>query len=148
MSSCFGWYLTHPLCMFLCEQRNSTGSENPSDVFRFLVEERTQCCQSRRVRYTQRVDYCIQLPAPIEAATNRGKEDPVRTHVHINCGAALRSHSCLRSEQLAWCWAQVAPAAGRTSRSSSERAQKVLTIKQWLLITVITHFWLDVTIIC
>uniref|UniRef100_A0A7N6BGW2 Ubiquitin carboxyl-terminal hydrolase 13 n=1 Tax=Anabas testudineus TaxID=64144 RepID=A0A7N6BGW2_ANATE len=52
-------------------ERNSAGSENPSDVFRFLVEERTQCCQTRRVRYTQRVDYCIQLPAPIEAATNR-----------------------------------------------------------------------------
>ncbi|TKS74648.1 Ubiquitin carboxyl-terminal hydrolase 13 [Collichthys lucidus] len=52
-------------------ERNSAGSENPSDAFRFLVEERIQCCQSRRVRYTQRVDYCIQLPAPIEAATNR-----------------------------------------------------------------------------
>uniref|UniRef100_A0AAQ5XS70 Ubiquitin carboxyl-terminal hydrolase n=1 Tax=Amphiprion ocellaris TaxID=80972 RepID=A0AAQ5XS70_AMPOC len=52
-------------------ERNSAGSENPSDVFRFLVEERVQCCQTRRVRYTQRVDYCIQLPAPIEAATNR-----------------------------------------------------------------------------
>ncbi|KAM7409474.1 hypothetical protein PAMA_001113 [Pampus argenteus] len=52
-------------------ERNSAGSENPSDAFRFLVEERVQCCQSRRVRYTQRVDYCIQVPAPIEAATNR-----------------------------------------------------------------------------
>uniref|UniRef100_A0A7N9B1A8 Ubiquitin carboxyl-terminal hydrolase n=1 Tax=Mastacembelus armatus TaxID=205130 RepID=A0A7N9B1A8_9TELE len=52
-------------------ERNSAGLENPSDVFRFLVEERVQCCQTRRVRYTQRVDYCIQLPAPIEAATNR-----------------------------------------------------------------------------
>ncbi|XP_077440105.1 ubiquitin carboxyl-terminal hydrolase 13 isoform X2 [Vanacampus margaritifer] len=52
-------------------ERNSTSSENPSDAFRFLVEERVQCCQTRRVRYTQRVDYCIQLPAPIEAATNR-----------------------------------------------------------------------------
>ncbi|KAM7387880.1 hypothetical protein PAMP_024091 [Pampus punctatissimus] len=52
-------------------ERNSAGSENPSDAFRFLVEERVQCCQSRRVRYTQRVDYCIQVPAPVEAATNR-----------------------------------------------------------------------------
>uniref|UniRef100_A0A3P9JMB6 Ubiquitin carboxyl-terminal hydrolase n=1 Tax=Oryzias latipes TaxID=8090 RepID=A0A3P9JMB6_ORYLA len=52
-------------------ERNSTGLENPSDSFRFLVEERIQCCQTRRVRYSQRVDYCIQLPAPIEAATNR-----------------------------------------------------------------------------
>uniref|UniRef100_A0A8C5I7I0 Ubiquitin carboxyl-terminal hydrolase n=1 Tax=Gouania willdenowi TaxID=441366 RepID=A0A8C5I7I0_GOUWI len=52
-------------------ERNSAGSENPSDAFRFLVEERVQCCQSRRVRYTQRVDYGIQVPTPFEAATNR-----------------------------------------------------------------------------
>uniref|UniRef100_A0A8C6QBW8 Ubiquitin carboxyl-terminal hydrolase n=1 Tax=Nothobranchius furzeri TaxID=105023 RepID=A0A8C6QBW8_NOTFU len=63
----------HEFLLHLINQveRNSAGSENPSDVFRFLVEERVQCCQTRRVRYTQRVDYCIQLPAPIEAATNR-----------------------------------------------------------------------------
>lgn len=69
-----------------CMQRNSAGSENPSDVFRFLVEERTQCCQTRRVRYTQRVDYCIQLPAPIEAATNRGSVATTHkplTHSHL-----------------------------------------------------------------
>ncbi|XP_053316177.1 ubiquitin carboxyl-terminal hydrolase 13 isoform X2 [Spea bombifrons] len=52
-------------------ERNSIGSENPSDVFRFLVEERTQCCQSRKVRYTQRVDYLMQLPVAMEAATNK-----------------------------------------------------------------------------
>lgn len=73
-----------------CVQRNSAGSENPSDVFRFLVEERIQCCQTRRVRYTQRVDYCIQLPAPIEAATNRGTEAHIHkplTHTSVVCWA-------------------------------------------------------------
>jgi len=38
------------------------------------VEERTQCCQSRKVRYTERVDYIMQLPVAMEAATNKGKE--------------------------------------------------------------------------
>uniref|UniRef100_A0A8C1VLC9 Ubiquitin carboxyl-terminal hydrolase n=1 Tax=Cyprinus carpio TaxID=7962 RepID=A0A8C1VLC9_CYPCA len=52
-------------------ERNSSGSENPSDVFRFLVEERVQCCQTQKVRYTQRVDYLMQLPVPLEAASNR-----------------------------------------------------------------------------
>uniref|UniRef100_A0A674J0E1 Ubiquitin carboxyl-terminal hydrolase n=1 Tax=Terrapene triunguis TaxID=2587831 RepID=A0A674J0E1_9SAUR len=52
-------------------ERNRIGSENPSDVFRFLVEERTQCCQSRKVRYTERVDYIMQLPVAMEAATNK-----------------------------------------------------------------------------
>ncbi|KAL7991009.1 hypothetical protein Chor_014439, partial [Crotalus horridus] len=53
-------------------------SQNPSDdVFRFLVEERTQCCQTRKVRYTERVEYLMQLPVAMEAATNKGKvEEP------------------------------------------------------------------------
>lgn len=82
------WLILKPTlsspCMLLCSQRNSAGSENPSDVFRFLVEERIQCCQTRRVRYTQRVDYCIQLPAPMEAATNRG-EGALYAHIHWKC---------------------------------------------------------------
>uniref|UniRef100_A0A2K5DVF1 Ubiquitin carboxyl-terminal hydrolase 13 n=1 Tax=Aotus nancymaae TaxID=37293 RepID=A0A2K5DVF1_AOTNA len=41
-------------------ERNRVGSENPSDVFRFLVEERIQCCQTRKVRYTERVGYLMQ----------------------------------------------------------------------------------------
>ncbi|XP_039614509.1 ubiquitin carboxyl-terminal hydrolase 13 isoform X1 [Polypterus senegalus] len=52
-------------------ERNSEGTENPSDVFRYLVEERIQCCQSRKVRYTHSVDYLMQLPVPVEAATNK-----------------------------------------------------------------------------
>ncbi|XP_036782645.1 ubiquitin carboxyl-terminal hydrolase 13 isoform X1 [Manis pentadactyla] len=52
-------------------ERNRTGSENPSDVFRFLVEERIQCCQTRKVRYTERVDYLMQLPVAMEAASNK-----------------------------------------------------------------------------
>ncbi|CAH2247759.1 ubiquitin carboxyl-terminal hydrolase 13 [Pelobates cultripes] len=52
-------------------ERNSIGLENPSDVFRYLVEDRTQCCQSRKVRYTQRVSYLMQLPVAMEAATNK-----------------------------------------------------------------------------
>jgi ubiquitin carboxyl-terminal hydrolase 5/13 len=49
------------------------GLENPNNAFRYLVEERVQCCQTQKVRYTQKVDYLMQLPAPIEAASNRGK---------------------------------------------------------------------------
>uniref|UniRef100_A0A5F9DA58 Ubiquitin carboxyl-terminal hydrolase n=1 Tax=Oryctolagus cuniculus TaxID=9986 RepID=A0A5F9DA58_RABIT len=54
-------------------ERNRIGSENPSDVFRFLVEERIQCCQTRKVRYTERVDYLMQLPVAMEAATNKDR---------------------------------------------------------------------------
>uniref|UniRef100_A0A8C7NI81 Ubiquitin carboxyl-terminal hydrolase n=1 Tax=Oncorhynchus mykiss TaxID=8022 RepID=A0A8C7NI81_ONCMY len=52
-------------------ERNCVGLENPNNAFRYLVEERVQCCQTQKVRYTQKVDYLMQLPAPIEAASNR-----------------------------------------------------------------------------
>ncbi|GCC22776.1 hypothetical protein chiPu_0001166 [Chiloscyllium punctatum] len=34
--------------------RNNNGSDDPSEVFRFMVEDRVQCCQSRKVKYKQR----------------------------------------------------------------------------------------------
>ncbi|XP_072897234.1 ubiquitin carboxyl-terminal hydrolase 13 [Hemitrygon akajei] len=51
--------------------RNNNGSDDPSEVFRFMVEDRVQCCQSGKVKYTQRVDYIMQLPAVMEAAVNK-----------------------------------------------------------------------------
>ncbi|XP_067851407.1 ubiquitin carboxyl-terminal hydrolase 13 [Heptranchias perlo] len=52
-------------------ERNINGSDDPSEVFRFMVEDRVQCCQSRKVKYNQRVDYIMQLPAVLEAASNK-----------------------------------------------------------------------------
>ncbi|XP_038672538.1 ubiquitin carboxyl-terminal hydrolase 13 [Scyliorhinus canicula] len=51
--------------------RNSNGSDDPSEIFRFMVEDRVQCCQSRKVKYKQRVDYIMQLPVALEAASNK-----------------------------------------------------------------------------
>ncbi|XP_048460258.1 ubiquitin carboxyl-terminal hydrolase 13 [Rhincodon typus] len=51
--------------------RNNNGSDDPSEVFRFMVEDRVQCCQSRKVKYKQRVDYIMQLPIVLEAASNK-----------------------------------------------------------------------------
>ncbi|KTG32081.1 hypothetical protein cypCar_00009210, partial [Cyprinus carpio] len=65
-------------------ERNSSGSENPGDVFRFLVEERVQCCQTQKVRYTQRVDYLMQLPVPLEAASNRDVSVDVPDFLDLN----------------------------------------------------------------
>lgn len=46
---------------------------NPSEAFRFLVEERIVCEQSQKAKYTQRVDYIVQLPVPMDQATNTGE---------------------------------------------------------------------------
>ncbi|MEQ2205374.1 hypothetical protein XENOCAPTIV_024218 [Xenoophorus captivus] len=41
--------------------------------WRFLVEEKIVCQQSQKAKYTQRVDYIVQLPVPMDQATNTGK---------------------------------------------------------------------------
>ncbi|XP_048832924.1 ubiquitin carboxyl-terminal hydrolase 13-like isoform X1 [Brienomyrus brachyistius] len=129
-------------------ERNSAGSENPSDVFRFLVEERIQCCQSRKVRYTQRVDYVMQLPAPVEAATNReeliayeakrqeaqekmtASPEPVRARVPFT--ACLQAFSEPENVPDFWSSALQAKSAGvKTSRFVSFPEYLVLQIKKF-----------------
>ncbi|XP_030639717.1 ubiquitin carboxyl-terminal hydrolase 5 isoform X2 [Chanos chanos] len=51
-------------------ERNCRSGLNPSEAFRFLVEERIVCQQSQKAKYTQRVDYIVQLPVPMDQATN------------------------------------------------------------------------------
>uniref|UniRef100_A0AAQ5YJU6 Ubiquitin carboxyl-terminal hydrolase n=1 Tax=Amphiprion ocellaris TaxID=80972 RepID=A0AAQ5YJU6_AMPOC len=51
-------------------ERNCRSGSNPSEAFRFLVEERIVCQQSQKAKYTQRVDYIVQLPVPMDQATN------------------------------------------------------------------------------
>ncbi len=53
-------------------QRNCRSGMNPSEAFRFLVEEKIVCQQSQKAKYTQRVDYMVQLPVPMDQATNMG----------------------------------------------------------------------------
>ncbi|XP_070767529.1 ubiquitin carboxyl-terminal hydrolase 5 isoform X5 [Enoplosus armatus] len=54
-------------------ERNCRSGSNPSEAFRFLVEERIVCQQSQKAKYTQRVDYIVQLPVPMDQATNTGE---------------------------------------------------------------------------
>ncbi|CAG08062.1 unnamed protein product, partial [Tetraodon nigroviridis] len=129
-------------------ERNSAGSENPSDVFRFLVEERIQCCQSRRVRYSQRVDYCIQLPAPMEAAINREEllayetkrkeaeeniqplPEPVRARIPFT--ACLQAFTEPENVPDFWSSALQAKSAGvKTSRFASFPEYLILQIKKF-----------------
>uniref|UniRef100_A0A8C2J4K2 Ubiquitin carboxyl-terminal hydrolase n=1 Tax=Cyprinus carpio TaxID=7962 RepID=A0A8C2J4K2_CYPCA len=51
-------------------ERNCRSGLNPSEAFRFLVEEKIVCRQSQKAKYTQRVDYIVQLPVPMDQATN------------------------------------------------------------------------------
>ncbi|CAM9751807.1 unnamed protein product [Lampetra fluviatilis] len=53
----------------------NSGAEatSPSRAFAFRLEERVQCCQSRKVRYQHRPEHSVSLPVPLESAHNRGE---------------------------------------------------------------------------
>uniref|UniRef100_A0A8C2CZP2 Ubiquitin carboxyl-terminal hydrolase n=1 Tax=Cyprinus carpio TaxID=7962 RepID=A0A8C2CZP2_CYPCA len=129
-------------------ERNSSGSENPGDVFRFLVEERVQCCQTQKVRYTQRVDYLMQLPVPLEAASNREEliayeskrkeaeenmrppPEPVRARIPFT--ACLQAFTEPENVPDFWSSALQAKSAGvKTSRFASFPEYMVMQIKKF-----------------
>ncbi|XP_054839302.1 ubiquitin carboxyl-terminal hydrolase 13 isoform X2 [Eublepharis macularius] len=129
-------------------ERNRIGSENPSDVFRFLVEERTQCCQSRKVRYTERVDYLMQLPVAMEAATNKDeliayelkrreaetarRPPPEFVRARIPFSACLQAFSEPENVEDFWSSALQAKSAGvKTSRFASFPEYLVVQIKKF-----------------
>ncbi|KAF3827332.1 hypothetical protein GH733_002818 [Mirounga leonina] len=128
--------------------RNRIGSENPSDVFRFLVEERIQCCQTRKVRYTERVDYLMQLPVAMEAATNKDeliayeltrreaeanrRPLPELVRAKIPFSACLQAFSEPENVDDFWSSALQAKSAGvKTSRFASFPEYLVVQIKKF-----------------
>ncbi|XP_075236962.1 ubiquitin specific protease 5 [Lycorma delicatula] len=54
-------------------QRNSRHIQDPSDAFKFQVEDRFECSGSHKVKYTYRTEYCLPLPIPLEAAINKNE---------------------------------------------------------------------------
>ncbi|XP_062988007.1 ubiquitin carboxyl-terminal hydrolase 13 [Elgaria multicarinata webbii] len=129
-------------------ERNRIGSEHPSDVFRFLVEERTQCCQSRKVRYTERVDYLMQLPVAMEAAANKDeliayelkrreaetarRPPPELVRARIPFSACMQAFSEPENVNDFWSSALQAKSAGvKTSRFASFPEYLVVQIKKF-----------------
>lgn len=50
------------------------------------MEEKIKCLATEKVKYTQRVDYIMQLPVPMDTALNKGRLLPARPA----CGRAVR----------------------------------------------------------
>jgi ubiquitin carboxyl-terminal hydrolase 5/13 len=47
--------------------------ENPTDCLKFKIEERTECAQSNKVKYTYRDEYCLPVPISKDLALNKDK---------------------------------------------------------------------------
>ncbi|KAM4736382.1 ubiquitin carboxyl-terminal hydrolase 5 isoform 1-T1 [Anableps anableps] len=125
-------------------ERNCRSGPNPSEAFRFLVEEKIVCQQSQKAKYTQRVDYIVQLPVPMDQATNteelqeaeRRREEgdssaqTVRAQIPFSaCMAALSE-----PEMLTDFWSsavQAKTSATKTTRFASFPDHLVIQIKKF-----------------
>ncbi|XP_037566962.2 ubiquitin carboxyl-terminal hydrolase 5-like [Dermacentor silvarum] len=56
-------------------EKNSCNGMDPSNCFKFEVEERVECTASGKVHYTQCIDWCLALPVPLESAINQSDVD-------------------------------------------------------------------------
>lgn len=54
-------------------ERNSrlTGQINPSESLLFYLEDRFECKESKKVKYTKREEYCLPLTIPLSKALNK-----------------------------------------------------------------------------
>ncbi|KAI1901944.1 hypothetical protein AGOR_G00039640 [Albula goreensis] len=129
-------------------ERNCRSGENPSEAFRFLVEERILCEQSNKVKYTQRVDYIIQLPVPMDQATNADElQEAERQHEEAEAAgvlpppmprACIPFDACLEAlsepETLTDFWSSAVQAkttASKTTRFASFPDHLVIQIKKF-----------------
>nr|CAG4650743.1 EOG090X0181 [Simocephalus serrulatus] len=71
-------------------------SVNPAECFKFCVEERLQCFESRQVLYKYRSEYSLPIPIPLETASNM---EEVRLY-NERKKAALASGQPLNSEEV------------------------------------------------
>lgn len=67
-------FFLHLLSSIDKNQRLSVPNSNPVDAFRFQFEDRVECGGSGSVRYSKRDDFLLQLPVPMDLATNQGIE--------------------------------------------------------------------------
>lgn len=58
------------LHLFTVIERNSRGQSNPTDAFKFQIEDRVECLSSKKVKYSYRDEFLLPLPIPLENATN------------------------------------------------------------------------------
>ncbi|KAF7269329.1 hypothetical protein GWI33_017650 [Rhynchophorus ferrugineus] len=52
-------------------ERYNKNASNPGECFKFEIEERYQCGQSKKVKYITKSETCLSLNIPMEAATNK-----------------------------------------------------------------------------
>jgi ubiquitin carboxyl-terminal hydrolase 5/13 len=58
------------LHLFSVIERNSRGQINPTEAFKFQIEDRVECLSSKKVKYSYRDEFVLPLMIPLDQATN------------------------------------------------------------------------------
>nr|CAB3267567.1 ubiquitin carboxyl-terminal hydrolase 5 [Phallusia mammillata] len=64
-------FLLHILSIMERSEHKNGATLPPGDAFKFMVEERLECQQSKQVRYSKHPDYIFSLPILCDMATNK-----------------------------------------------------------------------------
>jgi len=113
--------------------QHATGSSNPSDCFKFMVEDRIECKQSGQVKYTSRPEFALSLQVDVNNATNKDALEEYeklkelnRKDVNVTLGEVVRAQvpfdNCLYSwsseELITDFWSTAAENKGLASKRS------------------------------
>lgn len=58
------------LHLFSIIEHNSRGALNPTEAFKFQIEDRVECLSSKKVKYSYRDEFVLPLMIPLDQATN------------------------------------------------------------------------------
>lgn len=90
-------YFLHTLSL-LEKMAKKNKIDNPGHQFQYMAEERIECQETKHVRYTNRPDYALALPVPIECATNKDevaeyekRKEANKKDVKVEVGQVIRS---------------------------------------------------------
>ncbi|KAG7204041.1 hypothetical protein KM043_001900 [Ampulex compressa] len=125
--------------------RHSRHQVNPTDCFKFKVEERYQCSRSNKVKYTYRPEYILPLPIPLEAAINKeevaayealkqeteAKGQKLDSNAHVRTRIKLLSclETFIRSENVEQFYS-----SALNERTTAQKTTRLATFPDYLLI--------------
>ena len=76
-------FFRHILDLIEKSHKENKKMPNLSSIFKFKIENRTQCLASGKVDYAEHDEYVLSLPIPLEKASNRTKSSLARPKISL-----------------------------------------------------------------
>lgn len=125
---------------FTCDDQsdsaNTSGSNDPTKCLEFVIEDRIQCSQSKKVKYTHRVESCLPLHIDLDSAINRDEVEASKKEGTDSDKEAIKPRikllSCIelfsKSETLSDFYSSAISA-----KTTAEKASKVARFPQYFV---------------